>query len=188
MKTLELLVAVSLFHTISEDFFPQLYTIGTHYQIGHTVYYSGFLDTMKKYYSGYLDTVKKVFPDYVSELTGLADGAGVSFTQAFSLMISPEIKAVLDMEAAQACSDVYVVDQQIALGHNEDSPEPALIGRVFMVHATIVDHSGSVLEKFSSLNIPARYFINRAVLGVTSQRDLENLLQGLGVGAAYGFK
>ncbi|XP_046568069.1 uncharacterized protein LOC124276483 [Haliotis rubra] len=240
MKTFGILVAVSLFHTISEDFFPQLYTIGTHYQIGHSVgrtfrkvihevynqskslaEITQFIQTEagKRYYNGYLETVSKIFPEYLYELTGLTDGAGVSFIQAFSSMITPEIAAVLKMKGAQSCSDVYVADQQIAIGHNEDSPEPAVKGRVFMVHATIVDHSGSVLEKFSSLTIPGllsgsafsfngdgkvftnnalfpvtveadkipRYFMNRAVLGVTSQRDLENLLEGSGVGVAYGF-
>ncbi|XP_046368172.2 uncharacterized protein LOC124143300 [Haliotis rufescens] len=240
MKILGIVVAVSLIHMIPEDFLPQLYTIGTHYQIGNSVgrtfrrviqeFYNQssslaevtkFIqtDTGKSYYNGYLETVWKVFPEYVNELTGLTDGAGVSFTEAFSSMITPEMQAVMKVKGAQSCSDVYVADQQIAIGHNEDSPELVVKGRIFMVHATIVDQDDSIVEQFSSLTLPGllsgsafsfngdgkvftfnslspatveadkipRYFMNRATLGVKSQKDLEDLLHGLGVGAAYGF-
>ncbi|XP_046572397.1 uncharacterized protein LOC124280502 [Haliotis rubra] len=239
MKTLLLLAAAAWMQVIAGVSFPELYTIGTNYQIGLDMgrTFRGMIqefynqssslakvtqfiqtDAGKQYYSGYLDTVKKVFPEYVSELAGLADGAGVSFTQAFSMMISSEIKAVMKLKGAESCSDVYLADQQIAIGHNEDA-DPLLKERAFMVHATIVSEAGDIVENFTAYTyagalsgnafsfngdgkvftvnalypdtveaakIP-RYFMNRALMRVKSQNDLEDLLHGLGVGVAYGF-
>ncbi|XP_067651847.1 beta-alanyl-dopamine/carcinine hydrolase-like [Haliotis asinina] len=239
MKPLMFLAAASWMQVICGVSFPELYTIGTNYQIGLDMgrTFRGMIeefynqssslakvtqfiqtDAGKQYYTGYLDTVKKVFPEYVSELTGLADGAGVSFTQAFSMMISSEIKAVMKLKGAQSCSDVYLADQQIAIGHNEDE-DPLLKERAFMVHATVVSEAGDIVENFTAYtyagslsgnafsfngdgkvftvnalypdvveaNKIPRYFMNRALMRVKSQKDLENLLDGLGVGVAYAF-
>ncbi|XP_071091493.1 beta-alanyl-dopamine/carcinine hydrolase-like [Haliotis cracherodii] len=238
MKTFMFLVATAWGPLISGVSFPELHTIGTNYQIGLDMgrtfrgmiqeFYNQssslakvtqFLqtDAGKTYYSGYFEAVTRVFPEYVKELSGLADGAGVSFTQAFSMMISSEIKAVMKLKGAESCSDVYLADQQMAIGHNEDA-DPLLKERSFLVHATVVGGAGDV-ENFTAYtyagalsgnafsfngdgkvftvnalypniveaNKIPRYFMNRALLGVKSQGDLEHLLHGLGVGVAYGF-
>lgn len=64
---------------------------------------------------------KKLYPEYVTEIEGIADGAGVSFEELFIINLRGEYQAFTSGKVMQGCSTVSLkTDRHSVIGHNED--------------------------------------------------------------------
>ncbi|KAK1284888.1 hypothetical protein QJS10_CPB20g02088 [Acorus calamus] len=89
---------------------------------------------------------REMFPRYWDELSGMADGSGVSALQLVLLNFRKEILPFLPKTAAvqespvtgdDDCSDVLVVNKAMAIAaHNEDA-NVALVGHTYLIKATL---------------------------------------------------
>jgi hypothetical protein len=85
---------------------------------------------------------------YLSELEGLAEGAGRPFEELFLVNMRGEYTGYLRSQA-HGCADCAVVTDEAALfGHNEDA-SPAFRGNLYIVHAQIVG-----VPAFTALSYP----------------------------------
>jgi len=148
---------------------PEIRVEGTHYEVGFAVgrqfgaaiarqlAASGsfqhtllpFMATKKgrAYYETYFTTANTTFPNYVTEIRGMADGAGISFEHLFLNNIGHEMVplAAADAPLETDCSDLLLratgdgdgdgaASSYIA--HNEDG-DTSNLGNMYVVHARI---------------------------------------------------
>lgn len=99
-------------------------------------------------YEHLLDLHRTRYPDYLSELEGMAEGAGRSFEEVFLVNMRGEYAGYL-RDIARGCSDCAVLGDEVALfGHNEDG-SPAFRGNLYLIHAQIEGKPG-----FTALSYP----------------------------------
>lgn len=88
-------------------------------------------------YATFLELHRRWYPDYVTELEGLAQGAGCAFEELFLVNLRGEYRGLLHTSPPRGCSDcVLVTDEKMLIGHNEDGA-PAFQGHVYLVHAEV---------------------------------------------------
>ncbi|XP_035686378.1 uncharacterized protein LOC118422742 [Branchiostoma floridae] len=138
---------------------PELHVRGTHYEVGYTIGYT-FRERIQDFYTkytllhdiltpfyksekgkaiveGFLKVANDSFPQYVSELTGMSDGAGVPFIQAFLLTTRHEILLMERKRDVSSCSDVFMdIANQRVLAHNEDA-DPLIKDHAYLIHAQV---------------------------------------------------
>ncbi|XP_064611883.1 beta-alanyl-dopamine/carcinine hydrolase-like [Liolophura sinensis] len=162
---------------------PYFTVSGTYYQVGKQIgkkfrelivdYYGvdedfkdvvfPFIQTKagEKVYMDYLNNVETLYPQYVSEMQGLADGAGLTFKQVFTMHLSREIRIGVAVKQEWGCSDLFInypKTGQVALGHNEDI-DPMVKTRAYVVNVTIYDSEDTyeprrVIEQFTAYTYP----------------------------------
>ena len=119
-------------------------------------------------YSELLGAANRTYPQYVSEIVGVADGAGQPFAHVWLLVIQSELAVYLHehgpqeyvprdanrwlARAASHCTDVLsqpLLDEEAGIhGHNEDGG-PGDKALNYLVNATIIDSAtGAVLERW----------------------------------------
>jgi hypothetical protein len=114
--------------------------------------------TGKNYYQSYLTLHRSRFPGYLSELDGIATGAGRPFEEIFLANLRGEFSGLVppghptddtSPAAGRGCTDCLVFSADAALiGHNEDG-SPASMGRMFVVKVSVEDQPA-----FSALCYP----------------------------------
>ncbi len=109
-----------------------------------------FLNTSvgQRFFQSYLKLHRKHFPQYVSELEGMAEGAGRPFEEIFAVNLRGEFAGLIALEqqtigaadtGGQGCTDCLVLTPDAALiGHNEDG-SPAGYGNMFVVRVAVDD-------------------------------------------------
>ncbi|KAL4219747.1 hypothetical protein ACF0H5_020161 [Mactra antiquata] len=108
----------------------------------------------------YINTSNKSHPGIMSEIRGMADGAGLKFVDIFLLQIASELDfyhieeiaaGVVDgSKISKGCTDVLVNRKKSrVIGHNEDWTDE-VSAYVYIVHVTLTDGNGSEMEQFVS--------------------------------------
>jgi predicted choloylglycine hydrolase len=88
------------------------------------------------------------YRDYLSELEGMAKGAGRPFEEVFLVNMRGEYAGYLQ-DVALGCSDCAIFNNEVALlGHNEDG-SPAFRGNLYLIRAQIEGKPG-----FTALSYP----------------------------------
>ena len=100
----------------------------------------------QRYYQSYLKLHRKQFPQYISELEGMAEGAGRSFEEIFAVNLRGEFRGLMALARRttgavdpgdQGCTDCLVLTPDSALiGHNEDG-SPAGYGNMYVVRVAV---------------------------------------------------
>ena len=98
------------------------------------------------YLQSYLKLHRMHFPQYISELEGMAEGAGRPFEEVFAVNLRGEFAGLIGSEQPtgpaadtgdKGCTDCLVLTPDAALiGHNEDGP-PAGSGNMFVLRVTV---------------------------------------------------
>ncbi len=90
-------------------------------------------------YRQLLEVNQARYPDYITELEGLAQGAGRSFETLFLINMRGEYRDYLHGLDMLGCSDcVVVTDEAAIIGHNEDGA-PAFSGNMYLVQVNVVN-------------------------------------------------
>ena len=102
----------------------------------------------KNFYQSFLKLHRIHFPGYMSELEGMAKGAGRPFEEVFLVNLRGEFHGLLqlghktgdtDDRGNLGCTDCLVMTTDAALiGHNEDG-SPAALGNMFVVRMAVDD-------------------------------------------------
>lgn len=97
-------------------------------------------------YQSLLKLHRTHFPGYVTELEGIAEGAGHPFEEIFLVNLRGEYRGLMALEThtsdtddsvGQGCTDCLVLTPDVALiGHNEDGT-PAALGNMFVVRVRV---------------------------------------------------
>ena len=83
---------------------------------------------------------KKLYPQYISEIEGIADGAGVSFEELFIVNLRGEYRVFTGGKVIQGCSTVSLkTDGYTTIGHNEDGL-PIYKDSSYVVEVNIQNH------------------------------------------------
>ena len=100
------------------------------------------------FFQSYLKSHRKHFPQYLSELEGMAEGAGRPFEEIFAVNLRGEFAGLIALEQqtksaadtdGKGCTDCLVLTPEAALiGHNEDG-SPAGYGNMFVVRVAVDD-------------------------------------------------